>query len=104
MTWPIMKNEPLLIRYGVTWDGSPGQPLLTPMPDGYWTPWHIALALAQSPTCATCAHYDANSAAAPGVGYCTNPNGWHRARSMPPHESCTKWEAVNEEHQKRETQ
>ena len=31
-----------LVRYGVTWDGSPDKPLLTPMPDGYWTPWHLA--------------------------------------------------------------
>lgn len=32
-----------LVRYGVTWDGRKTTPLLTPMPDGYWTPWHIAV-------------------------------------------------------------
>lgn len=35
-------SHPNLIRYGVTWDGSPNQPLLTLTEDGYWTPWHIA--------------------------------------------------------------
>ena len=32
-----------LVRYGVTWEGQSNQPLLTPMPDGYWTPWHLAV-------------------------------------------------------------
>jgi hypothetical protein len=36
-----------LVRYGVTWDGRRDQPLLTPRPDGYWTPWHIAAQLPQ---------------------------------------------------------
>lgn len=31
-----------LVRYGVTWNGEKNTPLLTPMPDGYWTPWHLA--------------------------------------------------------------
>lgn len=38
----LTPSHPNLIRYGVTWDGSPNQPLLTPTDDGYWTPWHIA--------------------------------------------------------------
>lgn len=41
-------SEPInrvdLVRYGVATPGSPT--LLTPMADGYWTPWHIA---AQTP-------------------------------------------------------
>lgn len=37
-----------LPRYGVTWDGTPGQPLLTLRPDGYWTPWHLAVAALRS--------------------------------------------------------
>jgi hypothetical protein len=40
--------HPDLERYGVTWDGSPDKPLLTPMVDGYWTPWHIAAARVQA--------------------------------------------------------
>jgi hypothetical protein len=32
-----------LVRYGVTWPCVAGEPLLTPMPDGYWTPWHLAV-------------------------------------------------------------
>jgi hypothetical protein len=36
-----------LVRYGVTWEGSKDKPLLTPRPDGYWTPWHIAAQLPQ---------------------------------------------------------
>ena len=37
-----------LVRYdGITWNGLPGDPLLTPMPDGYWTPWHVAARLPQ---------------------------------------------------------
>ena len=39
------QHRPELVRYGVTWDGSPDKPLLTPMPDGYWTPWHVAAGL-----------------------------------------------------------
>lgn len=31
-----------LPRYGVTWQGGKTEPLLTPMADGYWTPWHLA--------------------------------------------------------------
>ena len=30
-----------LPRYGLRWNG-PTQPLSVPMPDGYWTPWHLA--------------------------------------------------------------
>lgn len=30
-----------LPRYGFDWTGTVG-PALVPMPDGYWTPWHIA--------------------------------------------------------------
>ena len=40
-------DRPDLVRYGVTWDGSPDKPLLTPVSDGYWTPWHIAARLPQ---------------------------------------------------------
>jgi hypothetical protein len=37
-----------LPRYGMTWQLSkPSQPLLTPMPDGYWTPWHLAVGEAE---------------------------------------------------------
>ena len=32
-----------LDRYGVNWEGIPANPLLVPMPDGYWTPWHVAM-------------------------------------------------------------
>lgn len=31
-----------LERYGVTWKGGKDEFLLTPMVDGYWTPWHVA--------------------------------------------------------------
>lgn len=30
-----------LPRYGLRWNG-PDQPVSTPMPDGFWTPFHIA--------------------------------------------------------------
>lgn len=30
-----------LPRYGLRWNG-PDQPVAVPMPDGYWTPWHLA--------------------------------------------------------------
>lgn len=40
-------DRPDLVRHGVTWDGSPDKPLLTPASDGYWTPWHIAARLPQ---------------------------------------------------------
>ena len=30
-----------LPRYGLRWNG-PQLPLAVPMPDGYWTPWHLA--------------------------------------------------------------
>jgi len=30
-----------LPRYGVKWNG-PTEPIATEMPDGYWTPWHLA--------------------------------------------------------------
>lgn len=32
-----------LVRYSVQWYG-PAQPICSPMPDGYWTPWHVATA------------------------------------------------------------
>lgn len=35
-----------LPRYGIKWRG-PEEPVAVPMPDGYWTPWHLASA----PTC-----------------------------------------------------
>jgi hypothetical protein len=31
-----------LPRYGLRWSG-PGEPVSVPMPDGYWTPFHVAL-------------------------------------------------------------
>lgn len=33
-----------LVRYGVDWNANP---LIVPMEDGYWTPWHIAADLLQ---------------------------------------------------------
>jgi hypothetical protein len=30
-----------LDRYGIEWTG-PKTPISVPMPDGYWTPWHLA--------------------------------------------------------------
>lgn len=32
-----------LVRYSVQWYG-PAQPICLPMPDGYWTSWHVATA------------------------------------------------------------
>lgn len=32
-----------LTRYGLQWNG-PTDFVATPMPDGYWTPWHLAQA------------------------------------------------------------
>lgn len=32
----------LLVRYGMNHNHGPHDPLLEEMPDGYWTPWHIA--------------------------------------------------------------
>lgn len=32
-----------LQRYGLEWQG-PELPVCVPMPDGYWTPWHVAQA------------------------------------------------------------
>lgn len=56
--------------------------------------WSDAVVAADTPkTCSSCAHYDANSSATEGVGYCTNPVGWHRAKPLPPHEMCSKWAA-----------
>ncbi len=40
-------GEAPLTRYGVTWEGGKDEPLLTPMPDGYWTPWHLAVGEAE---------------------------------------------------------
>ena len=39
--------HPALERYGITWDGSREKPVLTLLPDGYWTPWHVAAELLQ---------------------------------------------------------
>jgi hypothetical protein len=39
---PVEQIESGLVRYGVCWEGIPAHPLLVPMEDGYWTPWHIA--------------------------------------------------------------
>ncbi len=36
-------QHPALKRYGLRWNG-PGQPVSVPMEDGYWTPFHAALA------------------------------------------------------------
>ena len=36
-----------LQRWGVNHGAQPGRPLLSPMEDGYWTPWHIAADLLQ---------------------------------------------------------
>ncbi len=42
---PDQPNQPApateLTRYGIRW-AAPNLPISTPMPDGYWTPWHIA--------------------------------------------------------------
>lgn len=35
-------QHPALPRYGLRWNG-PGEPVSVPMPDGYWTPFHLAL-------------------------------------------------------------
>lgn len=32
-----------LPRYGLRWNG-PTAPVSVPLPDGYWTPWHLAAA------------------------------------------------------------
>lgn len=38
-----MPDNGELLRYGVTWtEEKPNVPLLSPMRDGYWTPWHLA--------------------------------------------------------------
>ena len=34
-------------RYGLRYNG-PTEPLAVPMPDGYWTPWHVANARAEA--------------------------------------------------------
>lgn len=39
--WAVVPREARLQRYGVQWNG-PDQPIAVPMPDGYWTPWHLA--------------------------------------------------------------
>ncbi len=36
-------QHPALKRYGLRWNG-PGEPVSVPMEDGYWTPFHAALA------------------------------------------------------------
>lgn len=38
-------QHPALPRYGLRWNG-PGEPVSVPMLDGYWTPFHLALAAA----------------------------------------------------------
>lgn len=35
-------QHPALPRYGLRWNG-PSEPVSVPMPDGYWTPFHVAL-------------------------------------------------------------
>jgi hypothetical protein len=45
---PLAGTEPRLIRYGVKWPVSTGQPTHEPMEDGYWTPWHLAEAAASN--------------------------------------------------------
>lgn len=40
-------QHPALPRYGLRWNG-PGEPVSVPMPDGYWTPFHLALEAATS--------------------------------------------------------
>jgi hypothetical protein len=40
-------DRPDLVRYGASWEFSTDRPLLAPMPDGYWTPWHVAARLPQ---------------------------------------------------------
>jgi Site-specific DNA methylase len=37
-------QDKTLPRYGIQWNG-PQEPIATPMPDGYWTPWHLAMGL-----------------------------------------------------------
>jgi len=34
-------RNPILQRFGIAWQGEK-EPITQPMPDGYWTPWHIA--------------------------------------------------------------
>jgi hypothetical protein len=41
-----------LQRYGIVWQGhdkQPTAPVLVPMSDGYWTPWHLAAKALSSP-------------------------------------------------------
>ena len=38
---PLQSIEESLPRYGLSWNG-PEQFVTVPMPDGYWTPWHIS--------------------------------------------------------------
>jgi len=40
---PPAGDDGELVRYGVRWK-SRTEPICEPMPDGYWTPWHIAAA------------------------------------------------------------
>jgi hypothetical protein len=40
MTTPP-KNPDALVRYGLNWEGH-DHAIVEPMPDGYWTPWHVA--------------------------------------------------------------
>src|SRR4030042_926110 len=40
-------SDYLLLRYGVAWEGDPMMPTHAEMPDGYWTPWHVAKTLIQ---------------------------------------------------------
>jgi hypothetical protein len=44
---PVDGEAAELQRWGVDHGAQPGRPLLCPMEDGYWTPWHIANALLQ---------------------------------------------------------
>ena len=63
-----------LQRWGVNHGAQPGRPLLSPMEDGYWTPWHIAADLLQSLASPACYVLDPSpkalaslKAAGPGI-------------------------------------
>ena len=39
-----LREDPVVLeRYGIQWTG-PRTPISVAMPDGYWTPWHLAVA------------------------------------------------------------
>lgn len=47
-------------------------------------------------TCGDCQHWNEDDGSVAGVGYCTNPVSWHKARPMPAGEGCTKWSSRDE--------